>query len=261
MSSVDSLVARIAIIRRGLRFRLWAARTRITLARLNCDFELVAPHGAQFATPPSVDPTRQALPGTDHARRGRLRVELGDGVHLGRQTTIEVVPSADNRLALGDGTFLGTGVRFVQFGGEIVIGPYGRVRDGVMMKSQGRLSVGSHAILQNGGMLQCAREVVLDDRVTLAERVSVIDSDHLVDGSDTYSMSQPLAIDPIHVGSNVWIGANVVLLRGCRLAANSVVAAGSVVRRGEYPAGWLIAGAPAEAKRALDGGERGDHAG
>jgi acetyltransferase-like isoleucine patch superfamily enzyme len=36
-----------------------------------------------------------------------------------------------------------------------------------------------------------------------------------------------------------------------RIGPRAVVAAGSVVRAGEHPGGWLVAGNPAEAIRAL----------
>lgn len=36
--------------------------------------------------------------------------------------------------------------------------------------------------------------------------------------------------NPIQIGSNVWIGANSVILRGVKIGDNVVVAAGSIVK-------------------------------
>ena len=41
--------------------------------------------------------------------------------------------------------------------------------------------------MQTMTMLHCARELVVADRVTFGERVTVLDSDHHPDGSDIYT--------------------------------------------------------------------------
>jgi acetyltransferase-like isoleucine patch superfamily enzyme len=247
-----AIVKRLAALRGAVRFRLWVLRTRRALARAGCDLELVAPHGATFSTLPAVEATLQHL--GEHAtdgRRGKLRIEIGQWVHLGRNTVIEVLPSADNVLRLEDGVRCFGSVRFVLFGGRIRVGPHTRLRDAVMLKSSGDLDCGSHVIVQSFCMFHCHRSLVIEDRASFAERVSVLDSDHLVDGSDEYHQTMPLGVDPVIIGNNTWVGANVVILRGARLGRNALVAAGSVVRAGDYPNGWLVAGAPAEAKKPL----------
>lgn len=254
MPSAAQLAAPLARARARARFARWVARSRLALARANCDLEVVAPHGALFGTPPIVEPTLQRLgEGVERTRRGKVRIELGEWTWLGRGLTIEVLPSADSTLRIGDGVTFGSTSRLILFGGEIAIGPWSRVRDVVSLKSSGALRCGEQTILQSMTMLHCARELIVEDRVTFGERVSVLDSDHLADGSDVHTQAQPLAIDPVRIGANAWIAANAVVLRGARLGANTVVAAGSVVREGDYPAGWLVAGAPASARKALPG--------
>lgn len=233
------------------RFAWWVARSRLRLRAAGCRLEVVAAGPVSFHTPPMLVPTRQG--GVGAGGGGSLRLELGTGVDLGALCTIEVAPGTRSRIALGDGVTLGSIVRLLAFGGDIEVGAWSRLRDGVSLKSSGRLTCGEHTILQSYTLLHCARQVSVGDRVTLGERVSVLDSDHQLDGSDTYNQEQPLTIEPVHVGSNAWVGANAVLLRGTRLGRNSVVAAGSVVRSGDYPAGWLVAGVPAEPKRPLGG--------
>mgnify|MGYP004562355559 FL=1 len=59
---------------------------------------------------------------------------------------------------------------------------------------------------------------------------------------------------PIHkeirIGDNVWIGAGVIVLPGCRIGNNSVIAAGSVVCS-DIPDTCMAAGAPAKVKKHL----------
>lgn len=56
---------------------------------------------------------------------------------------------------------------------------------------------------------------------------------------------------PIVLGDDVWIGANVVVLKGARVGTGCIIAAGAVVPGGEYPPRSLIAGNPARVLREL----------
>jgi acetyltransferase-like isoleucine patch superfamily enzyme len=251
MSDLGAISRRAGAVRREARRRAWVAATRARLAAHGCSLEVVAGRGAGFSSLPHVVATRQRGVGELPGRSGRLRVELGEDVDLGWSTMIEIVPSADNELVLGRGMTIAAGVRFVLFGGSIQVGEWSRIGDHATLKSSGSLGIGARAIVGAGGMIHCASQVTLADRVGLGERVSILDSDHQPDGTDVYLMDQPMAVEPVSVGANAWIGVNSVLLRGTQLGRNCVVAAGSVVRRGDYPAGQLVAGSPASAVKAL----------
>lgn len=51
---------------------------------------------------------------------------------------------------------------------------------------------------------------------------------------------------PVTIGTNVWIGARVIILPGVTIADNTVVAAGAVVTK-SFPAGSIIGGNPVRA--------------
>lgn len=240
-----------ARVRSGARRAVLLAWARAQQRRLAhaCDLEITVGPGVTWATLPAIELTRQELgaaPG-----RGRIRLEIEGGVHLGRRTVVEVLPTQDARLVLEAGAVLFAGVRLVLFGGEVHVGRGTRLRDGVTLKSSGVLRVGAHGFVNNFSMVHCAERVELGEHPQLAERVTLIDSDHRADGSDTYIQLLPAESTPVLIGPNVWIGANAVVLRGARIGANAVVAANSTVRGGDYAAGQLIAGAPATARKAL----------
>ena len=56
---------------------------------------------------------------------------------------------------------------------------------------------------------------------------------------------------PIQIGDNVWIGANVTILRGAKIGSDSVIATGAVVTGGEYPPRSILAGVPAKVIKSL----------
>jgi acetyltransferase-like isoleucine patch superfamily enzyme len=58
---------------------------------------------------------------------------------------------------------------------------------------------------------------------------------------------------PIIIGDDVWLGANVTILKGARIGSGCVVAAGSVVVEGDWPAKSVLAGAPAKVIKSIEG--------
>lgn len=60
---------------------------------------------------------------------------------------------------------------------------------------------------------------------------------------------------PIHIGKNVWIGANAVILPGVSIGDNSVIGAGAVVTK-DIPANVVAYGIPCKVQREI--GERDD---
>ena len=57
--------------------------------------------------------------------------------------------------------------------------------------------------------------------------------------------------EPVVIGENVFIGLNVIILKGAEIGDNSVIGAGSIVR-GKIPANCMAAGVPAKVCRRFD---------
>ena len=58
-----------------------------------------------------------------------------------------------------------------------------------------------------------------------------------------FDAAEPFA--PVVLEDRVWIGSRAIVLGGTRLGRGCIVAAGAVVQ-GEFPAGSILAGKPAE---------------
>lgn len=235
-----------------LRFQAWALRTDARLRMRGSRLVLEAPHGARFGTPPVVQFTPQGL-SRPLSRRGpaALVLRLGRNVDLGRGLTIEIRPDGHNVLEMRDHTvFLGN-CRVILFDGSITVGTETHVRSLAILKSSGDLRIAPRCTISHQVMIHCATEVEIEELVSIAERTSIIDSDHALDGTDAWNMAQEDAYSPVRIGRNTFIGANSVLLRGAHVGRNSLVGAGAVVRGGDYPDGHLVAGSPARAVREL----------
>jgi acetyltransferase-like isoleucine patch superfamily enzyme len=139
--------------------------------------------------------------------------------------------------------------------GTIHLADHVQVRSWTIVKSAGELIVGSHTVFGYGSAVHCAEQVDIGDRVVVAERATVIDSDHLMDGSDEYFMDRPLKASAVTIGPNTLLGVGSATMRGAHVGRNAAVGAGSVVLAGEYPDGWLLVGSPAKATKSLGEGD------
>jgi acetyltransferase-like isoleucine patch superfamily enzyme len=234
---------------RTLRFRWWALLTSIRLRRLGGRLVL------ESAGTPRV---RGPLRIETGERPGTLTLRFGRDVTIGRECILDLADAADGLVELGPGAVLQSRVRLQPWGGAIRIGAHAQIRDACELKSRGELRVGERVICSRNATLHCHESITLGDCVTLAERVTVTDSDHGDDGSGTWFMDQPVRADAVVMGRNVLCGTNVVVLRGARIGANTVVAAGAVVTGGEHPSGWLIGGIPAKSLKPLAGARHDD---
>lgn len=182
---------------------------------------------------------------------GSLTIRLGDRVRFGPGVIIEAEPGRDSVLEIGHGTRIGANTHFHLRGGSVRVGPSSEIRDGCVLKTTGGdIHMDERCFVSYGCMFHATERIVVEERVVLAERVTLVDSGHDTDGSDLHWAVQGVPTEPIVVGPNSILFANVVVTMGTRIGANSQVGAGSLVR-GEHPDGVLLAGVPARAVKSL----------
>ena len=227
---------------RTLRWRWWTLVARARLRRLGGRLVIEARGMPRLRGPLRLE---------TGPRPGTITLRVGRNVTIGRECILDLADSVDGTVELGEGTVLQSRVRLQPWGGAIRVGAGAQIRDGCELKSRGELRLGERAICGRNATLHCHEAITLGDDVGLAERVTITDSDHAVDGSDTWFMEQPVSADAVALGRNVFCATSAVVLRGTRIGANSVVAAGAVVTGGEHPSGWLIGGIPAQPLKPL----------
>jgi acetyltransferase-like isoleucine patch superfamily enzyme len=236
------MLGRAAYLVRHVRFRLWARLVDARLRRLGGRFVLEAPQTPRYLALPRVEIDEGG---------GTVTLRIGRDCKIGRDLVVDVAPRLDGVVELGDRVTLQNGVRLQPWGGAIRLGDGVQIRDRCELKARGELTLGAQAILGRHVTLHCNERVELHTCVGLAERVTVMDSDHVADGSDTFFMEQPVRSAPVVIEHNVFLATNVVVLRGTTIGRNAVAAAGAVLTGGEYPSGWLIGGIPARPLKPL----------
>ena len=229
------------------RFALWARRLDAALRRAGGRLVLEAPHGAHFYELPEIEIHPYG------GGAGTLTLRLGEHVRLGRGLILDVWAACDNVLELGDAATFRAGTRVQLHGGTVRIGARTTIRDYCFLDASGdgAILIGDDAEIGQQVAFHAVERVQLDDKVAVGERVSIFDSDHRHDGSDVKSPDQAIAVTPVHIAANTFIGAATLVLRGAALGPNAMVAAGALVRAGEYPGGFLYAGSPLRAVRPL----------
>lgn len=93
-------------------------------------------------------------------------------------------------------------------------------------------------------------KVEIGDNVLIASKCFISDTSHGVysggGGSSPYiePRKRELVTKPVHIGNNVWIGENVVILLGVTVGDGVIIGANSVVNR-DVPPNTIVAGSPA----------------
>ena len=125
-------------------------------------------------------------------------------------------------------------------GGELRIGAGFKMRDGAKLRvRKGAVcTMGKNVSINSGNVINCQNSITLGDNVILSPNVQIYDHDH------DYACEGGIAegkyiTGPVEIGSNVWIGANCVILRGTKIGDNCVIGANSVVK-GEIPANSVV---------------------
>jgi acetyltransferase-like isoleucine patch superfamily enzyme len=144
----------------------------------------------------------------------------------------------------------------------------------------GRISVGNNSIL-GGARIISRAQITIGERALLSWGIFIQDFDphpvnarararqllsmtkrgfsHEHEGDGNKGSAADMRAFPgkcITIGDDVWIGANVIILKGAHIGNGSVVAAGAVVCSGRYPDNALLAGNPAGVRRIFDEEER-----
>ena len=105
--------------------------------------------------------------------------------------------------------------------------------------------------------------VFVGDRVLIAHNVNIFDNDthptssaerrrdaELIFASGVREDFTSLAVRPVHIGDDAWIGCNACVLKGVAIGNGAIIGAGSVVTK-DVPDYCVAAGNPAKVVKKL----------
>jgi maltose O-acetyltransferase len=87
-------------------------------------------------------------------------------------------------------------------------------------------------------------DVKIGKEVLMGHNVTILTTSHRYEDPDVLIHHQGMERSPVHIGDDVWIGCNCVILMGVTIGSHAVVGAGSVVTK-DVPPLALVAGVPA----------------
>ncbi len=89
----------------------------------------------------------------------------------------------------------------------------------------------------SGTVIGCFEKITIGDNVKCGANTIITDSDwHPEDPRSS-------AAKPVVIEDNVWLGVNVVVLKGVKIGSNSIIGAGSIVTK-DIPSNVIAAGNP-----------------
>lgn len=99
------------------------------------------------------------------------------------------------------------------------------------------VTIGKHTSFNNGCMLISRKSIKVGENCSFGPNVMIYDHDH-----DFYTgkiKDDKYIETEIEIGSNVWVGAGAIILRGSKIGNNVVIGAGTVVK-GTVQDGMLV---------------------
>lgn len=108
-----------------------------------------------------------------------------------------------------------------------------------LLVSQGCLSFQKGCFVNNNCSFNCLNKIEIGENTIFGESVKVYDHDHLI--NDGYFVSKNEFVTcPVSIGSNCWIGSNVVILKGVSIADNVIIGANSLVNKSISSSGIYV---------------------
>lgn len=113
-----------------------------------------------------------------------------------------------------------------------------RKRFNYRFANDAEIKIGDNVFFNNDVSLNVLESLRIGNNTMFGENVKVYDHDHVFQDVNKPFSKQGYTKKGITIGSNVWVGANVLILKGVSIGDNSVIAGGAIVTK-DVPANSL----------------------
>lgn len=101
----------------------------------------------------------------------------------------------------------------------------------IMIESTGNLTIGDHCFFNRNCSITSLGKISIGNDCIFGEDVKIYDHNHRMDVVNGIFRKQGYAIGKVEIGSNVWIGSDVLILPNVKIGNNVVIGAGTVVTK------------------------------
>jgi len=98
----------------------------------------------------------------------------------------------------------------------------------IMIEKEGLLEIGSCVFYNNNCSLSSMGRIKIGDNCLFGENVHIYDHNHKYDHLSLTNQND-FAIGSVNIGNNVWVGSNVVILKGVTIGNNVVIGANNLI--------------------------------
>lgn len=158
-----------------------------------------------------------------------------NNIEFGTSVTIENYTKID-----------GYALNKVTFGNNVKIGSFCNISCTSHLSKYGiGFKIGNNSSCGDYSQFGAAGGVSIGNDVIMGSYISFHSENHNFDDPTKLIRQQGVTAKGIQIGNNIWVGAKVTFLDGCKVGDNCVIAAGSVVTS-IFPDNVVIGGVPAK---------------
>lgn len=115
----------------------------------------------------------------------------------------------------------------IKKGAKLSFGKKNRIRNNVSFRvnEEGKIDVGNNCFFNDNCSINCKKQINIGNNCFFGPNVMMFDHDH-----DYKNDMNKFVKKEIIIGNDVWIGANVTILKGVKIGDNVVIAAGTLIK-------------------------------
>ena len=109
----------------------------------------------------------------------------------------------------------------------------------IICSNNGLLTIGKNVFFNNYCSINCLQKISIGENSIFGEGIKIYDHNHRFINNDINIAEQGHSFGEINIGSNCWIGSNVIILKGVTIGDNVVIGANCLIYK-SIPANMIV---------------------